>query len=131
MLVVWPTEAAAEEALARDLPSGTARLVDACWPQVWPAPAPRNAVDARLALRAACAAEGSPGRGHGSAVARFVAQAERAGVGPSQLRGAPGPLPRILARLPRRPAPAPPAADEVTIKARLTWEPADVDRIVA
>src|SRR5262245_1007994 len=119
MLVVWPTEAAAEEALARDLPSGGARLVDACWSEVWPSPAPFHPVDARLALRAACAAEGSQTRGHLSAVARFVAQAERVAVGPSQLRGAPGPLPRILARLPRRPVPAPAlAADEVTIKPR-------------
>ncbi len=132
MLVVWPSEAAAEEALARELACGEARLADATWADLR-APAASDAVADRLALRAACAPEGAAAttRGYLAAAAKFVAQARRAGLEPADLRGARGALPRILARLPP-PAPARGriAAGEVVFKPRLIWEPADVELVV-
>jgi RecB family exonuclease len=133
MLVVWPSEAAAEDALARDLEPGVARLLDATWSDLRAGANAGDAVDARLALRAACAAEGKAAltRGYLSAVARFVAQARRAGVVADDVRGARGPLPRILGRLPARGEPVRVSAGgEVTFKPRLTWEPADVELIL-
>jgi RecB family exonuclease len=132
MLVVWPSDAAAEEALARDLAPGEARLLPATWGDLRAAD-DGDAIDARLALRAACAPEGKGAltRGYLAAAARFVAEARRARLGADDLRGARGPLPRIWGRLaPARAQAVRVAATEVTIKPRLAWEPADVELVL-
>jgi len=150
-----------EEALAAELPGGSARVIgtaDLTWDmlveRIAGGSSSPDPVTARLALRVAAERAGGLGgaaatRGFLSSAARFVAEAERAGVPPAELPVGPRAegllrLYREVARLrsrvglsldARRAAglrTLPPlGVGGLDIQPRLDWEPADVALVVA
>lgn len=159
---VWPNDEAMEERLSAELSAGQARELDLTWDGLVDRLiaevgdlAPLDELSERLALRAACRAASGLGsvaqtRGFVSGVARFVVEAERAGLGhvvpegerARRLVAILAEHARIAARAGasrnRRRARAVRALGIVRVELpplivepRLVWEPADVELLLA
>jgi ATP-dependent helicase/nuclease subunit B len=153
-LRVWPSEEALEEQLARELPAGAARALagrDVGWgafvDRLGDDGGPRlDPVTGRLLLRVAAEQAGWPATsGYLDAAAQLVAEAERAALAPAEL-AAVGRLGEVYAAFLRGCERAGASADrrrgrarlcrvdagvEIHIAPRSTWEPWEVETVLA